>query len=148
MSAAAHLECRARRVSEVFAHARACPGETGAHSHDTSIPAEYGNLQCTRAVISNGHVRHVSRDARAPSASPAFTTSPTTTVTTTMTTTTPAKHSQATTATIKHKSPWVSLQLTHGLGGYIRRMRSRAPTENTENNTNAKSTQLSLSATP
>jgi hypothetical protein len=41
-------------------------------------------------------------------------------------------------ATIKLKSPRASLQLTHGLGGYIWRMRSRTPTENTENNTNAK----------
>jgi hypothetical protein len=49
----------------MFAHARACPGETGAHSRDASIPAEYGNLQCPRAVISNSHVRHGGRDARA-----------------------------------------------------------------------------------
>jgi hypothetical protein len=49
---------------------------------------------------------------------------------------------------MKIKIPRASLQLTHGLGGYIRRMRSRAPTENTENNTNAKSTQLILSETP
>jgi hypothetical protein len=59
-----------------------------------------------------------------------------------------AKHSQATTAIIKHKSPRAILQLTHGLGAYIWRMHSRAPTENMENNTNTKSTQLSLSATP
>jgi hypothetical protein len=70
-----------------------------------------------------------------------------TTVTTTTTTTILAEHSQATTATIKLKSSRASLQLTHGLGGYIRRMRSHAPIENTENNTNAKTTQLSLSAT-
>jgi hypothetical protein len=48
---------------------------------------------------------------------------------------------------VKIKSPRASLQLTHGLGGYIRRMRSRAPTENTENSTNTKPTQLSLRAT-
>jgi hypothetical protein len=30
-----------------------------------SIPVEYGNLQRQREVISNGHVRHVGRDARA-----------------------------------------------------------------------------------
>jgi hypothetical protein len=41
-----------------------------------------------------------------------------------------------------------SLRLPRGLGGYIRRMRSHTPIENTENNTNAKPTQLSLSATP
>jgi hypothetical protein len=61
---------------------------------------------------------------------------------------TSAKHPQATMAIIKHKSPQASLQLTHELVGNIRRMRSRAPTKNTKNNTNAKSTQLSLSETP
>jgi hypothetical protein len=50
----------------MLAHARTCPGETGAHSRITSIPAEYGNLQCPRAVIPNGHVHHGDRDARAP----------------------------------------------------------------------------------
>jgi hypothetical protein len=59
-----------------------------------------------------------------------------------------AEYSQDTTATIKLKSLRASLQLTRGLGGYIRRMRSHAPTENTENNANAKPTQLSLSTTP
>jgi hypothetical protein len=89
----------------------------------------------------------MSAEMPAPPTSPAFTTLPTTAVTTTTTTTTPAKHSQTTTAMMKIKSPRASLQLTHMLGGYIRRMRSRAPTENTENSTNAKPTQLSLSAT-
>jgi hypothetical protein len=42
----------------------------------------------------------------------------------------------------------VSLQLTHKLGGYIRRMRSRAPTENVKNIINTKIIRLSLSATP
>jgi hypothetical protein len=46
----------------------------------------------------------------------------------------------------KIKIPRASLQLTRGLGGYIRRMHSRAPTENMKNNTNTKPTQLSLSA--
>ena len=35
-----------------------------------------------------------------------------------------------------------------GLGGYIRRMRSRAPTENPKNTSNSKIHQLSLNATP
>jgi hypothetical protein len=35
-------------------------------------------------------------------------------------------------ATITHKSPRASLQLTHELRGYIWRMRSCAPTENNE----------------
>jgi hypothetical protein len=41
-----------------------------------------------------------------------------------------------------------SLQLTHELGGYIQRMRSRAPTEDLKNTSNTKIHQLSLSATP
>jgi hypothetical protein len=44
MSAATHLKCRARCVSETFAQTRACPGKTGAHSCDASIPADYMNL--------------------------------------------------------------------------------------------------------
>jgi hypothetical protein len=64
------------------------------------------------------------------------------------TTTAPAEQSQDTTAIMKLKSPRASLQLTHRLGGYIRQMCSRAPTENTKNITNTKPTQLSLSVTP
>jgi hypothetical protein len=41
-----------------------------------------------------------------------------------------------------------SLQLTHELGGYIQRMHSRAPTENTKNTINTGIVQLSLSTTP
>jgi hypothetical protein len=55
---------------------------------------------------------------------------------------------KATTATITNKSSRASLQLTHELGGYIRRMRSRAPTENLKNASNTKTHWLSLSATP
>jgi hypothetical protein len=58
------------------------------------------------------------------------------------------KHLQATTATITNKSMQASLQLTHELGGYIRRMRSRAPTENVKSTTNTKIIWLSLSTTP
>jgi hypothetical protein len=50
-------------------------------------------------------------------------------------------------ATITNKSSRVSLQLTHELGGYIRWMRSRAPTENLKNTSNTKIHWLSLSAT-
>jgi hypothetical protein len=67
---------------------------------------------------------------------------------TTMATTTLTKHPQATTATITQKSSRVSLQLTHELRGYIRRMRSRAPTENMKNTINTKIVQLSLSVIP
>jgi hypothetical protein len=102
MSAAARLKCRACRVSETFAHAHTLPGETGAHSRNASIPARYGNSQRPRAVISNGHVRHVSRDARVHhftciyhvAHDDHYNYNPT-----------PAKHSQAIMATIKHKSP-------------------------------------------
>jgi hypothetical protein len=55
---------------------------------------------------------------------------------TTTATTTPTKRPQAIMTTITHKSPRVSLQLTHELRGYIRRMRSRAPTENSKNTIN------------
>jgi hypothetical protein len=58
------------------------------------------------------------------------------------------KHPQATTATIMNKISRASLQLTHELGGYIRRMRSRAPTENVKNTANTKIIRLSLSVTP
>jgi hypothetical protein len=48
------------------------------------------------------------------------------------------KHPQATTATIMNKSSRASLQLIHELGGYIRRMRSRALIENVKNTINTK----------
>jgi hypothetical protein len=51
-------------------------------------------------------------------------------------------------ATITNKSLRVNLQLTHELGGYIRRMRSCAPPENLKNASDTKTHQLSLSATP
>jgi hypothetical protein len=50
-------------------------------------------------------------------------------------------------ATITNKSSRASLQLTHELGGYIRRMCSRAPTENLKNTSNTKIHHLSLSVT-
>jgi hypothetical protein len=50
--------------------------------------------------------------------------------------TTPTKRPQATTAAITNKSSRASLQLTHELRGYIRRMRLRAPTEDVKNTTN------------
>jgi hypothetical protein len=55
---------------------------------------------------------------------------------------------KATTDTITNKSLQVNLQLTHELGGYIRWMRSRTPTENLKNTSNTKIHRLSLSATP
>jgi hypothetical protein len=65
-----------------------------------------------------------------------------------MVTATPTKRPQATTTTITHERSRASLQLTHKLGGYIRRMRSCAPTENTKNTIDTRIVQLSLSATP
>jgi hypothetical protein len=65
-----------------------------------------------------------------------MTVSTTTPVFTTTAMIAPTKHPQATTATITHKSSRASLQLTHKLGDYIRRMRSRAPTENSKNTIN------------
>jgi hypothetical protein len=52
--------------------------------------------------------------------------------------TAPTKHPQASTATITNKSSRASLQLTHELEGYIRRMRSRTPTENVKSTNNTK----------
>jgi hypothetical protein len=62
--------------------------------------------------------------------------------------TAPTECPKATTATITNKSSQTSLQLTHELGGYIRWMCSRTPTENLKNTSNTKIHQLSLSATP
>jgi hypothetical protein len=74
-----------------------------------------------------------------PITTPTFTTTPITA---------PTKHPQAATATITNKSSQASLQLTHELRGYIRQMRSHAPTGNEENTTHIDITWLSLSATP
>jgi hypothetical protein len=57
-------------------------------------------------------------------------------------------HPLATMARITNKSSRASLKLTHELGGYIRRMRSHAPTENMENTANTKIIRLSLNTTP
>jgi hypothetical protein len=51
-------------------------------------------------------------------------------------------------ATITNKILQASLQLTHELGGYIRQMRSRAPTKDMKNTINTRIIQLSLSTTP
>jgi hypothetical protein len=51
-------------VSAKRSPTRVRPRETGTHSRGASILAEYGFPQCPRAIISNGHVHHVSRDAR------------------------------------------------------------------------------------
>jgi hypothetical protein len=134
-SATPHLRQWARRVSEIFAHTRAPSSETTAHSRDASIPAEYGPAMFARGY--DGTVTSVT-SAKMPTV-PTFTT---------MTTTTPTKRPQATMATITYKSSRSSLQLTHKLRGYIRRMHSRAPTENTKNTINTKIVQRSLSATP
>jgi hypothetical protein len=137
-SAAPRLRHRACRVSGTFAHTRARPDETTAHSRDASIPSEYGP-----AMTARGHDGMVTPVTSVEM--PALITAPTFTTTDT---TTPTKRPQATMATITNKSSRVSLQLTHELGGYIRRMRSCAPTENMKNTINTKIVQLSLSATP
>jgi hypothetical protein len=137
-STAPRLRHRACHVSRTFAHTRAHPDETTAHSHDASVPAEYG--PATSAHGHNGTVTSVTSDEMpAPITAPTFATTATTT---------PTKRPQATTTTIMNKSSRASLQLTHKLGGYIRRMRSHAPIENMKNAINTKIVQLSLSATP
>jgi hypothetical protein len=137
-SVAPRLRRRARRVSGKFSHTHAPPSETGAHSHDTSIHTEHGHAMsvCGR----DGTVTFVtSAEIPAPTTTPTFTT-------TTMTA--PTIRPQATMTTITHKSLRASLQLTHEIGGYIRRMRSRAPIENTKDTINTRIIQLSLSAIP
>jgi hypothetical protein len=125
-------------VSAELSPTRVRPGETTAHSRDALIPAEY--KPATPARGHDGTVTSVtSVEMPAPITAPTFTT---------MATTTPTKLPQATTATITHKSSRASLQLTHKLRGYIRQMRSRAPTENMKNTFNTKIVQLSQSTTP
>jgi hypothetical protein len=136
VNATPHLQCRAYCVSKTFAK-RARPGETTAHSRDTSVPAEYGP-----AVSARGH------DGTVTSVTSAEMPAPITATFTATVKTTPTKHPQATTATITNKSSRASLQLTHEPGGYIRWMSSRTPTENVKNSINTKIIQLSLSATP
>jgi septal ring-binding cell division protein DamX len=132
-----HLRRRARCVSGTFAHSRACPGETTAHSRDASVPTKYEPAESARGH--DGTVTSVkSVEMLAPITAPTFTSTAITT---------PTKHPQATTATNTNKRSRASLQLTHELGGYIWRMRSRAPTENVKN-TNTKIIRLSLSTTP
>jgi hypothetical protein len=116
----------------------ACPSKTTAHSHNVSIPAEYELAESARSH--DGAVTSVTSTEM-----PALITA--STITTTAITA-PMKHPEATTATITNKSSQVSLQLTHELGGYIWRMRSRAPTENVKNANNTEIIRLSLSATP
>jgi hypothetical protein len=135
---APHLQRRTHRVSETLARLRTRPGETTAHSRDASIPVEYGLAESAR-----------SHDGAVTSVTSVEMHAPITTLTSTTTDmTAPAKHPQAATTTITNKSSRASLQLTHELGGYIRRMRSRTPTEKMKNATNTKINRLSLSATP
>jgi hypothetical protein len=94
-------------------------------------------------VSARGHDETVtsitSAEMPAPITVPTFTTTVKTTTT---------KHPQATMATLTNKSSWASLQLTHELGGYIRWMRSLAPTESMKNTINIEIIRLSLSVTP
>jgi hypothetical protein len=133
-SAAPHLRRRARCVSGSFVHTRARPGETATHSRDASI------LAAMSVRGNDGTVTSITAaEMLVPTTTPTFTTT---------TTTTPTKHPQATMAIITHKSLRASLQLTHELGGYIRPMRSRAPTENPKNTINTRIVQLNLCVTP
>jgi hypothetical protein len=101
-----HHRRQTRRVSGTFAHSRACPGETTAHSRDASFPVKYEPAQSARGH--DGTVTSVtSTEIPTPIIAPTFTTTAKTA---------PAKHPQATTATITNKSSQASLQLTHELG--------------------------------
>jgi hypothetical protein len=108
---------------------RAHLGETDAHSRDALSPAEYGLTESAR-----------SHDGAATSVTSVEMPAPITALTITTTAiTAPTKHPRAATATITNKSSRASLRLTHELGGYIRRMRSRAPTEYKKNSTTPRS---------
>jgi hypothetical protein len=50
----------------------------------------------------------------------------------------PSKTSKTATVTNTNKSSRANLQLAHKIGGQIRRMRSRAPTEDLKNTSNTK----------
>jgi hypothetical protein len=115
-----------------------CPGETTAHSRDASVPAVYGLAESVRShdqAVTSG----TTAEMPAPITAPTITTTAMTALT---------EHPRATTATITNKSLQASIQLTHELGGYIRRMHSCALTENEKSITNTKIVRLSLSATP
>jgi hypothetical protein len=138
VGASPHLQLGTHRVSETFASSRACPDETTARSRGTSVPAEYGLAEFAHSH--DGAVTSVtSAEMPEPITAPMITTTAITA---------PTRHPQASTATITNKSSRASLQLTHELGSYIRRMRLRAPTENMKNISNTKIIQLSLSTTP
>jgi hypothetical protein len=136
--ATSHLRRRAHCVSETFDHTRVCPGETTTHSHDASIPAVYGLAESVRSH--DGAVTSVTTaEMLMPITAPTIATTAMIALT---------KHSLAATAKIANKSSRASLQLSHELGGYIRRMRSRTPTKNEKSITNTKILRPSLSATP
>jgi hypothetical protein len=138
VGAATHLQHRTHHVSEISARLRACPDETTAYSRDASVPTEYGLAESVHNH--DGAVTSVtSAEMPAPITAPTITTTAITA---------PTKHPRAATATITNKSSRASLQLTHKLGGYIGRMRSRAPAGNEKNTTNTKIILLSMSATP
>jgi hypothetical protein len=72
-SATPHLQHRAHHVRETFAHERVHPGETTAHSHNASFPAECGPT--TSADGHDGTVTSVmSAETPAPITAPTFTT--------------------------------------------------------------------------
>jgi hypothetical protein len=88
-----HLRRRARRVSETFAHTRACPGKTAAHSRDASIPAVYRLAESARS--DDGAVTSVtSAEMPAPITTPMI-------IMTAVTA--PTKHLRAATATITNE---------------------------------------------
>jgi hypothetical protein len=145
-SAAVLLECPARRVSETTA--RVCVPRRNRHppvrrldSHGTREPA-----LPTRSHFKSSHPSQWPRHPHL-LLHPHLTTMPTTPTMPTTTTTTPTERFGTATTTIKFKSPRASLQLTHKLGGYIQRMRLRAPTGRILNKINTKPSCLSLSAT-
>jgi hypothetical protein len=96
------------------------------------LPCSWAKCAHSRVykLVGSGHIGHVGRDAHAHDRN------------------CPSETSKTATVTNTNKSSRASLQLTHELGGYIRRMRSGSPTEDLKNTSNTKIHQLSLSATP
>jgi hypothetical protein len=110
-----HLRRRARRVSKTFACTWARPGETVARNRDASIPTTCRLPEPMRGLMERSCWSHRARYPF-PRLRPRHHYSHNC----------PDKIYKATTATITNKSSRASLQLTHELGGYSRRMRSRA----------------------
>jgi hypothetical protein len=122
------------RLSPAHAH---IPAKTVARNHDASIPATCG-LAEPECGLDGAVISVTSAEIPTPMLRPCHQYGHNR----------PDETSKSTMATNTNKSSRASLQLTHELRGYIRRMRSCAPTENLKNTSNPEIHQQSLSITP